>query len=351
MVALQLLCVTSPPFQHPCSGGGGAGGWTDSSVPRDLGGHARGGGGGGGDRSSRGSEHSDKESGGGSALAEALALRERDRKRTMEERAAVDHERQARMAANVSAVYDPPAATPVPAHTAPPQGPGHAGVSPPTRPALGSGRSYDADPPPSAPPAADPYPSSSATIHAPPAALPASAPRSDPHLALDPPLQATAHTGSGDPLAPSAYYTSQPGGGGASSSGAQAAKHSGPATTGGGGGDEGEGSLMAVAPLMVPPSATPSYPVPAGLAPLDLSDMRRFLTTPTPRAAGIVQVRGGGGGGGGAEQCVDAVIAERCDRRCCCCCIRSATSCATAPASRTACTPCTRPTSRTATAS
>jgi len=31
MVAPQLLCVTSPPFQHPCSGGGGAGGWTDSS--------------------------------------------------------------------------------------------------------------------------------------------------------------------------------------------------------------------------------------------------------------------------------------------------------------------------------
>lgn len=288
--------LRSPSPSRPCCSGGGAGGWTDFPPQRDTGGGSYSGHDRGGDRSSRGSEHSDKEGGGGSALAEALALRERERKRTMEERAALERSEKQRAASlealrpDVSAVYDPPASAPQHAAAAPPAAAAHT-------PSKHSGRPYEPEAPPPAayghhaaapaPPILSP---TSPGRQAPPPSEYSAPPLSHSSDGAPPPMHHSASTGE-----PGGAYYSTPsygGGGGAASAGGPPRGYG-----GGGGGDEGEGPLMAVAPLMLSPAATAAAAAaayPAGLAPLDLSDMRRFLTTPTPRAAGIVQVGGDG---------------------------------------------------------
>jgi hypothetical protein len=282
-----------PTLRHTGSRSGrgtGGAGWTDPPGPR---GH-------GGSFSSRGSEHSDREggppgAGGGSALAEALALRERERQRTMEERAAQDRALSKQMrsqhAADVSAVYDPPevaaALTPKKGGKAP-----GGGRAPPPRYEDDDGDDYRGD--------AD---ASEGKAGGSPA--PATSGRGGHQHRVATDEHALAAAGGGQ--ASSAPFSPSGGGGAtaagfASSSAAAAAAaaavlaspagaSSGDPTGSGGGGDE-DGPLMAVAPLMLPPGAAGSAAplAAAGGAPLDLTDMRRFLTMPTPRAAGIVQV-------------------------------------------------------------
>ena len=324
-----------------------SGGWTDFPPQRDAGGSYSGRG--GGDRSSRGSEHSDNEgSAGGSALAEALALRDRERKRTMEERAAFERSEKQRAAtyepvrADVSAVYDPPSpAAPAPAAQAPPQdssrsqyGSGRKAETPAAHAAAPFGHAAaaaalhghagaSASSIPPASPAGGGRPAPSDAVSARSMSESTAAASSQQHGSLSSfvpqKLEADPDT---DPTGPPPHRSTGPHGGA------------------GGGEADDDGPLMPVAPLMLSPSAaaaTASKLSPAGLAPLDLSDIRRFLTTPTPRAAGIVQVR---------------QRAQKGDARCARPRLpahRSATSCATGLASPTGYTPYIRRSSRTAT--